>query len=51
MRFSLRTLTYTVAMKNMSLKMQAGVGKKKYKGQFCFSYFKFKLVSEKIVAV
>lgn len=29
----------------------AGVRKKEYKGQFCFSYFEFKLASEKIVAV
>lgn len=35
----------------MSLKIQAEVRKREYEGQFCFSYLKFKLVSEKIVAV
>lgn len=35
----------------MSLKIQAEVRKREYEGQFCLSYLKFKLVSEKIVAV
>lgn len=34
----------------MSLKIQAEVRKREYEGQFCLSYLKFKLVSEKIVS-
>lgn len=36
MSFSLKIIKYTIAVKNVSSKMQVGVRLREYIGQFCF---------------